>query len=260
MKRAMVLSFLGAAGCHALVLFGFQVNAPAVRLSLGDGADMEVSLAAGDGVPENAVPGDPVPTSPVADSFPAPAETAPLPEPEAAVEPMASEVAPSEPVVKASPTPVEPAIAAKTASASSIPATSSPAQAPKPNSKPAVSAKKQAMAARQSGNHGKGELPGTGGTPGGATFGGQPRYRSHPRPEYPAQARRERQEGVTVLTVRVEPDGKPSEVSLYRSSGFPLLDEAATRGVKRWTFEPAIVAGIAIATEVKIPVRFDLLP
>jgi protein TonB len=85
-----------------------------------------------------------------------------------------------------------------------------------------------------------------------------PRYRSTPEPEYPAAARRERQEGVVLLAVEVSAQGRPTEVVVKRSSGFELLDRSAVRAVRRWRFEPARTAGLPIASHVEIPVRFRL--
>ncbi len=83
-------------------------------------------------------------------------------------------------------------------------------------------------------------------------------YRSNPKPDYPAEARRERQEGVVMVSVEVGADGRPGDVSLARSSGFPLLDQAAIQAVRRWTFDPARAAGLAVSSRVSVPVRFSL--
>jgi protein TonB len=61
------------------------------------------------------------------------------------------------------------------------------------------------------------------------------------------------------LNVFVQTDGLPSTVSLNRSSGHPLLDASALAAVRRWTFEPARAAGLAVASLVVVPVRFSLL-
>jgi protein TonB len=47
-------------------------------------------------------------------------------------------------------------------------------------------------------------------------------------------------------------------VSVSRGSGYPELDEAAVRAVRRWMFEPARAAGLPVASHVDIPVRFSL--
>lgn len=86
----------------------------------------------------------------------------------------------------------------------------------------------------------------------------KPRYRSNPTPDYPAEARRQRQEGVVTISVEVSSEGSAVSVSLRRSSGVPALDQAALAAVRRWTFEPARAGGIAVASRVDVPVRFSL--
>ena len=92
----------------------------------------------------------------------------------------------------------------------------------------------------------------------GPTVGTRARYRSNPRPDYPADARRNHQEGVVLLSVEVGADGQPKEVALKRTSGFALLDQAAIQAVRRWAFEPAVAAGFPVASRVDVPVRFSL--
>jgi protein TonB len=76
-----------------------------------------------------------------------------------------------------------------------------------------------------------------------------PRYRNNPAPEYPVAAKRRREEGEVRLSVTVSPDGRPLRVSLFRSSGHALLDQAAMDAVQRW--EP-------VEDRVVVPVRFSL--
>jgi len=86
----------------------------------------------------------------------------------------------------------------------------------------------------------------------------KPLYRSNPRPDYPIDARRRREEGVVLLDVAVEPNGRAASVSLKRTSGSTSLDSAAIDAVRRWIFEPARADGQAIAANVVVPVRFSL--
>ena len=86
----------------------------------------------------------------------------------------------------------------------------------------------------------------------------QPRYRSNPRPDYPASARRLRQQGRVLLDVAVSAAGQPTSVSVKQSSGVAALDAAALAAVRCWTFEPARTAGRAVAARVEVPVRFEL--
>jgi protein TonB len=84
------------------------------------------------------------------------------------------------------------------------------------------------------------------------------RYLSNPRPDYPEEARQMRQQGVVLVNVEVDADGRAGEVSVSRSSGYPQLDEAAVRAVRRWRFEPARAGGLPVSSRVEVPVRFSL--
>ena len=85
------------------------------------------------------------------------------------------------------------------------------------------------------------------------------RYRSTPQPDYPIASRRRHEEGTVQLVVTIGPDGRPVRVSLFRSSGHPLLDQAAMDKVRReWTFEPARASGVPVASEGIVPVRYSL--
>ncbi len=73
-------------------------------------------------------------------------------------------------------------------------------------------------------------------------------------------SKRRREEGEVRVAVTVGPDGRPLRVSLAKSSGHPLLDQAAVDAVRTWTFEPARASGVAVTSEVVVPVRFSLSP
>jgi protein TonB len=77
-------------------------------------------------------------------------------------------------------------------------------------------------------------------------------------PAYPARARRAGVEGRVLLAVAVRSDGKVDAVSLVRSSGSGLLDSAAMRAVRKWSFHPATLNGRAVHSELRVPVRFEL--
>ncbi len=95
-------------------------------------------------------------------------------------------------------------------------------------------------------------------SPGPITVVAVPRYRSNPAPEYPVAAKRKREEGEVRLSVTVSPEGRPLRVSILKSSGHPLLDQAAIEAVSGWTFEPARAAGLPVEDRVVVPVRFSL--
>jgi protein TonB len=99
---------------------------------------------------------------------------------------------------------------------------------------------------------------GTAGT-GASGAGASPiRARSNPKPPYPEEARRLHQQGRVLLEVEVGTDGRAMTVSVKRSSGFPILDNAAMQAVQRWTFEPARVAGLPVVGRADVPVNFAL--
>ncbi|MDR2244700.1 MAG: energy transducer TonB [Burkholderiales bacterium] len=81
---------------------------------------------------------------------------------------------------------------------------------------------------------------------------------SNPKPEYPFQSRRLREQGLVKLRVHVTVEGHAGEVTLHTSSGHERLDKAAVEAVKRWQFRPAQRAGMPVAGWVIVPVRFEL--
>ncbi|MBI1839352.1 MAG: TonB family protein [Verrucomicrobia bacterium] len=76
-----------------------------------------------------------------------------------------------------------------------------------------------------------------------------------PAPEYPRLAIRQRQEGATLVRLRVDETGRVGSAEATRSSSWPLLDAAALKVVlERWRFRP----GPPRVYEVSI--RFQLTP
>lgn len=78
-----------------------------------------------------------------------------------------------------------------------------------------------------------------------------------PPPDYPIDLACEGIGGVSTLKVTVGADGKTSGISVVRSSGQPVLDEAAQKAVAGWTFKPATRGGQAAATTIQVPVNFQ---
>lgn len=79
-----------------------------------------------------------------------------------------------------------------------------------------------------------------------------------PKPAYPPLARQRGQEGEAIIRVRVDASGQVVAIFVEKSSGYPLLDDAALKGVTHWRFEPATRNGMAVADEVLVPVLFRL--
>lgn len=77
-------------------------------------------------------------------------------------------------------------------------------------------------------------------------------------PIYPPASRRMEEQGAVRLRVMVDERGRPQEVQVARSSGFPRLDEAAVAAVKRWVFAPAVRDSVAVPTWTQVSVVFQL--
>jgi protein TonB len=77
-------------------------------------------------------------------------------------------------------------------------------------------------------------------------------------PLYPAGSIRENEQGLVVVNVLVGPDGRVEDVVVLKSSGYSRLDDAAVKSARGWKFKPGTRGGIAAATWVSLPVRFQL--
>lgn len=95
---------------------------------------------------------------------------------------------------------------------------------------------------------------------GGAIAAGNnsPKIINNPKPNYPALARQRGQEGLVLLIVQVDEKGQPGPIEIKTSSGYPMLDQAALKGIKKWKFQPASLAGLPMAGSVLVPVEFRL--
>jgi periplasmic protein TonB len=89
-----------------------------------------------------------------------------------------------------------------------------------------------------------------------ATF--RPGSAENPSPRYPRLARQRGWEGRVVLLVAVAAAGTPTAVQVETSSGFPTLDRAAIKAVRRWRFHPARLAGRPVPDTIRVPIRFQL--
>jgi protein TonB len=78
-------------------------------------------------------------------------------------------------------------------------------------------------------------------------------------PVYPAQARQQGIEGTVVLKLTVAADGRPTNVTVNRSSGSAALDEAAVEHVRKARFSPALKDGEPVAMTITFRVRFRLV-
>lgn len=84
------------------------------------------------------------------------------------------------------------------------------------------------------------------------------RYAAMKKPDYPLEALRAGMQGTAVLSVHISAAGAASRVTVYRSSGHPVLDAAALQSVQQFQFTPARMDGVARASWARIPIRFAI--
>jgi protein TonB len=76
---------------------------------------------------------------------------------------------------------------------------------------------------------------------------------SYPKPKYPRAARLHHMTGMGIFEVHVQlATGDVTNVSIVRSTGFPILDQSATDALKRWQFRPNKV------TKIRLPITFRM--
>jgi periplasmic protein TonB len=71
-------------------------------------------------------------------------------------------------------------------------------------------------------------------------------------------SRRYGEQGTVTLRVMVRADGRAGQVEVRRSSGFPMLDDAAREAVQDWRFNPATRDGKPVPEWYLVPVTFTL--
>jgi periplasmic protein TonB len=82
-------------------------------------------------------------------------------------------------------------------------------------------------------------------------------YLEMPAVRYPLASKRANERGTVLLSVLVNTHGLVEYVSIYRSSGYRRLDDAAMYAVRSMRLKPYIRNGIAMTVEVRIPVEFS---
>ena len=75
---------------------------------------------------------------------------------------------------------------------------------------------------------------------------------------YPRWAVREGWEGTFVIAIEVLQTGEVGRWKVTESTGYPLLDRAATEAIREWRFHPAREQGKAIVSCIQIPILFKL--
>jgi protein TonB len=83
-------------------------------------------------------------------------------------------------------------------------------------------------------------------------------YLTPPSPLYPASSRRSGETGTVTVRVLIDASGRPTTVSVQRSSGFSALDESAASAVRAARFRPYAEGGVPQAVWVLVPINFVL--
>ena len=78
-----------------------------------------------------------------------------------------------------------------------------------------------------------------------------------PPPPYPEGALRDGISGNVMLKIVVDSDGKPTMIDIVQSQPPGVFDAAASAAAAKWTFEPAVANGVAIASAVMVPISFN---
>lgn len=87
-----------------------------------------------------------------------------------------------------------------------------------------------------------------------------PRILRRVEPSYPEQARMEGWEGTVLIRVEVLSNGLPGSITVRKSSGHPLLDDAAIKAMENWLFAPAedTATGMPEVCYTNVPLTFRL--
>lgn len=85
-----------------------------------------------------------------------------------------------------------------------------------------------------------------------------PRPKRAIRPEYPTGARQRGEQGDVVVEMLVNEHGAVDHVAVVSSCGFPELDEAAAKAVKKARFTPAKSGRKTVASTARLTLTFKL--
>ncbi len=78
------------------------------------------------------------------------------------------------------------------------------------------------------------------------------------KPDYPEEAITKGIEGVVVLKILIDQDGKVAMAKVLNNGEFYEFGSAASRAVKRWRYEPAKIMGMPVAVWCIQSVRFEI--
>ncbi|QTN28860.1 TonB family protein [Rhodoferax sp. AJA081-3] len=83
-------------------------------------------------------------------------------------------------------------------------------------------------------------------------------YLNNPFPPYPALSKRMGEQGKVIIRTLIGADGTAQDASVFKSSGFDRLDQAALATARKWRYVPGKRAGVAEAMWFNVPFTFVL--
>ncbi|QOY22856.1 TonB family protein [Xanthomonas citri] len=85
-------------------------------------------------------------------------------------------------------------------------------------------------------------------------------FRAMQPPGYPPDAVAAGLAGFVELQIAVSPTGTPEHIAIMRSTPAGVFDQTVLDAARHWRFTPTLEDGNAVASEVRVPVRFELDP
>lgn len=77
-------------------------------------------------------------------------------------------------------------------------------------------------------------------------------------PIYPDLALKRHYQGTSVFIATIKANGIVENLQLSKTSGHPILDQAAENALRHWKFAPATRNGVAVDSQLRIPIVFRL--
>lgn len=78
------------------------------------------------------------------------------------------------------------------------------------------------------------------------------------QPEYPRLARKRGWEGVVLVEVSVDAQGRSISLKIVESSGYPVLDQAALQALQNASYTPAAGINGPVEGTLEVAVRFEI--
>ena len=79
-----------------------------------------------------------------------------------------------------------------------------------------------------------------------------------PAPDYTAEARKARAEGVLAIRAVIRKDGSVGNLKVIRGLGYGLDESAIDTIAKKWKFQPGTLNGVPVDVQANIEVTFRL--